>query len=113
MTLMKYVTGFVLSLLLTLIAYGAVVQQAFDGWLVMILGVLAIVQMIVQLVYFLHLGDEAKPRYKLLSYGAMAIVLLILVVGSLWIMQNMNYNMMHMSPQQKNDYMLNEHDKGF
>lgn len=113
MTFMKYTTGFVLSLLLTLVAYGAVVLKAFDGALIASLGILAVIQMIVQLVYFLHLEDEAKPRYKLLSYVTMAIVLLILVVGSLWIMANMNYNMNHMTPQQKDDYMLNEHDKGF
>ena len=39
-------------------------------------------------------------------------MLLIIVVGSLWIMANMNYNM-HMSPEQIKDYMIEQNKKGF
>jgi cytochrome o ubiquinol oxidase operon protein cyoD len=114
MTYAKYVTGFVLSLVLTLAAYSLVVYGTMSGlWLLMTLGALALVQMVVQLIYFLHLGDEVGPRYKLWTFLAMAVTLLIVVVGSIWIMQNMNYNMMHMSADEKTHYMLTEHDKGF
>lgn len=113
MTVSKYVTGFILSLLLTLAAYALVVGGSTHPWLLLILGVLAILQMIVQLVFFLHLGDEARPRQKLWSFIFMVIVLLILVVGSIWIMYNMNYNMNHMTSEEKELYMLEEYDKGF
>ena len=69
--------------------------------------------MAVQLVFFLHLDEESGPRYKLAAFGFMALILLIVVVGSLWIMQHLNYNMTHMSPQDKNDYMTIQKDKGF
>ena len=32
-------------------------------------------------------------------------MVLIVVIGSLWIMHNLNYNMMHMSPQEQLQYM--------
>ncbi len=113
MTVSKYVTGYVLCLLLTFAAFGMVVYSSVNPWLLAILGGLAILQMFVQLVFFLHLGDEAKPRHKLWSFVFMIIVLLILVVGSIWIMVNMNYNMSHMAPQEKEQYMMTEYDKGF
>lgn len=113
MTLSKYITGFVLSLVLTLLAYFIVVGGASGWWLIPALGVLALVQMIVQLIFFLHLGEEAKPRWKIMSFLFMAGALTIVVAGSIWIMANMNYNMLHMSADEKESYMLKQFDKGF
>ena len=113
MTIKKYTVGFVLSLLLTAAAYLLTVNSSAGIWLLVGLGVLALVQMIVQLQFFLHLGEETKPRYKLVTFVFMSVILLIIVVGSIWIMQNLDYNMMHMTPNEKTQYMLTQHDKGF
>ncbi len=113
MTILRYSIGYALSLLLTIIAYDLVVYKATNTWLLAILGVLAVAQMIVQLVFFLHLGDEVRPRYKFASFVFMAGILVIVVGGSLWIMNNLNYNMMQMTPTEKTDYMMTQHDKGF
>jgi cytochrome o ubiquinol oxidase operon protein cyoD len=114
MTLQKYIIGFVLSLIITLIAYFAVQDAWVSGFtLLALLSGLAVVQMIVQLVYFLHLGDEVGPRYQLASFLFMMGILLIIVVGSLWIMHHLNNNMMNMTPTEKSEYMLKQHDKGF
>jgi heme/copper-type cytochrome/quinol oxidase subunit 4 len=59
---------------------------------------------------FLHLGNEAKPRLKLLVFGFMALVVMILVFGSLWIMYSLNYRMPTQS--QINSYM-NSQNGGF
>jgi cytochrome o ubiquinol oxidase operon protein cyoD len=48
----------------------------------------------IQLHYFLHLGDEPKPQWNLLTFGFMIGVVLILVFGTLWIMNNLNDRMM-------------------
>jgi predicted RNA-binding protein associated with RNAse of E/G family len=40
-------------------------------------------------------------------------ILVIVVGGSIWIMNNLNYNMMQMSPTEKTNYMMTQHDKGF
>lgn len=113
MTVLKYIIGFVLSLVLTLLAYGIVVGGTSAPWLLPALGVLAIVQMLVQLTFFLHLGEEARPRWKIISFLFMASALSIIVAGSIWIMSNLNYNMMYMTADEKESYMLKQYNKGF
>jgi cytochrome o ubiquinol oxidase subunit IV len=107
-----YITGFILSLLLTIGAYIAVTQHTAQGALLItiIIG-LAIAQVLVQLFFFLHLGRETKPRWKLAVLLFMLMVLGILVFGSLWIMQNLDYNMM--SPKEKDIYMMDQNGAGF
>ncbi len=113
MMMQKYITGFALSLALTLVAYFLVINNETHPWMLVVLGVLAATQLAVQLLYFLHLDDEVGPRLKQLSFWFMALILLIIVVGSIWIMNNLNERMMHFSPTEKNQYMLTEYDKGF
>ena len=98
---LSYFTGFMWSLLLTLAAFALVKMQLDAGGdayqakvLIGILAVLAIVQLVVQLVFFFHLGREAKPRLNTVSFLFMLMVVGIIAFGSLWIMYNLNYNMM-------------------
>lgn len=94
-SLKSYVIGFFWSIILTLIAYTLVVEQIFTDWtLVFAIVALSIVQVIVQLLYFLHLGDEPKPYWNLIVFLFMTLVVVILIGGSLWIMYNLNYRMM-------------------
>lgn len=59
--------------------------------------VLAIAQMGVHLVYFLHIttGPDNTNNVLALAYGIM--IVLLIVVGSIWIMSNMQTNMMPMN----------------
>lgn len=113
MSALRYLLGFAISLVLTITAYLMVMGSKGAPWLPYVIGLLAIIQMIVQLVFFLHLHEESRPKYRFWSFVFMAGTLLIIVLGSIWIMHNMNYNMLHMTSDEKNNYMLNEHDKGF
>jgi cytochrome o ubiquinol oxidase subunit IV len=109
----SYIIGFVLAVLLTLIAYMIVVNHLLSGMmLAVVLMCLAAVQLLVQLVFFLHLGRDKSSRWNVASFYFMLLVLVIVVGGSLWIMQNLNYNMM-MTPEQMNEFMLKESKKGF
>jgi cytochrome o ubiquinol oxidase operon protein cyoD len=58
--------------------------------------VLAIAQMGVHLVFFLHIttGPDNTNNVLALAFGVLIVVLLL--VGSLWIMANLNHNMMPM-----------------
>lgn len=101
-----YITGFVLSLLLTIAAYLMVTNHTLNGRvLVGAVISLAIIQLLVQLLFFLHLGRESRPRWNLLVFTFMLGVLMILVFGSLWIMQNLNY---HVIPQDTNTHILKD-----
>jgi cytochrome o ubiquinol oxidase operon protein cyoD len=101
-----YVSGYVLSLGLTIAAYLLVTHPSYSNH-VIIGGIvaLALVQFMVQLLCFLHIGTETKPRWKLLVLGFMVMVVSILVFGSIWIMDNLNYNM---TPSQINTYLNNQ-----
>ena len=106
----SYVIGFVSSVILTLAAYVAATNHILSGKALMAgLLILAIAQFVAQLFFFLHIGREAKPRWRLLVLFMMIIVVLIVVLGSIWIMYNLNYRM---SPKQMNQYMQNQSDGG-
>ena len=95
----SYLAGFLASAVLTLIAYKIAsrhIESSHTAFshrvLVAALMGLAATQLIVQLIFFLHLGRESKPRWNLMVFGFMALVLVILVGGSLWIMYSLNYH---------------------
>lgn len=92
-TFKSYLTGFLLSILLTLVAYFIVVEHVFSSRILIytIIG-LGIVQMLIQLLFFLHLGQEPKPYWNCQLFLFMITILLIIVIGSLWIMENLRYN---------------------
>jgi cytochrome o ubiquinol oxidase operon protein cyoD len=111
---LNYIIGFTLSLGLTLTAFWLVHKHVANGhqypsdkFMVTAVMALAIVQLIVQLVYFLHLDRESKPRWNLGALLFMLMVLLIIVIGSLWIMSNLNYRMLG-SPTQVNQYIQSQ-----
>ncbi len=91
----SHVTGFLLSLILTLAAYFIVVKQMLSGTTILaLIAALAIAQATIQLFYFLHIGQEKKPHWKLTLFFFMFIVVVVIVFGSLWIMYNLDYNVM-------------------
>lgn len=97
-TTASYVIGFVLSLVFTFIPYYMVVNKSLSGsaLLASILG-FAIVQMFIQIFFFLHLGRGPKPFYNVIFFFATAITILVVVGGSVFIMNNLYQNM---SPEQ-------------
>jgi cytochrome o ubiquinol oxidase operon protein cyoD len=102
--LIAYITGFGLSIVLTLAAYFMVTGRLFQNFtLMIIIGGLALVQFGVQLIFFLHLGQEERPRWRLIILLFMVMIVVILVVGSIWIMNNLNYHTM--SPIDVNKYI--------
>ena len=106
-TLATYVVGFVLSVLLTLVAFWLVGTHRLGGSeaLFAIFG-LALLQFCVQVLCFLHLAGDKRPRFKLMAFMFMILVVIILAGGSLWIMDNLNYHMMApLSPAQQSQYL--------
>jgi cytochrome o ubiquinol oxidase operon protein cyoD len=86
-SLKSYVTGFLFSLVLTAIPLMVVLNHWLEG--AAAAGVLigsAVLQFVVQLVYFMHLREEKKPRWNLLALLFGLIVLMTIVGGSVWIM---------------------------
>ena len=112
--LATYVTGFVLSLLLTGVAYTLVWEHVHSRhetlshhFLIPAVLGLAILQLVVQLVFFLHMSRESKPRWNALMFSFAVLIVFIVVAGSVWIMNSLNYRMMS-SPEEVNKYMQSQ-----
>ncbi|HTM67819.1 MAG TPA: cytochrome o ubiquinol oxidase subunit IV [Candidatus Binatia bacterium] len=94
-TLKSYAIGFALSIALTLAAYGLVTERVLvGGTLVAALLGLAVAQLVVQMWFFLHIGEETGGRLKLATFLVTLMLVLIVVAGSIWIMGHLNYQMM-------------------
>lgn len=99
-TLSTYVVGFVSCIVLTIAAYVVATSHSVGNDLAVgVIAALALVQFVVQLLAFLHLGREFAPRWKLLAFVSMLCIVLIIVAGSVWIMNNLNYRMMSSTKQ--------------
>lgn len=93
----SYLIGFAASIALTLLAYFFVAGHFFTGWVLdTVIITLSIVQVLVQLLFFLHLGDESKPYWNLIAFLFMVMVVVIIVVGSIWIIFDLDYRMMRL-----------------
>jgi cytochrome o ubiquinol oxidase operon protein cyoD len=92
----SYLIGFALSVLLTLASFGVVMSGLVPHDLMMPgIIVFGVAQLVVQLVCFLHMGTSPSQRGNLAIMLFTLLILAIVVVGSLWVLHNMNVNMMH------------------
>lgn len=91
-----YVKGFILSVILTAIPFGLVMAGGFEsraltGFVVL---ACALVQVMVHMVYFLHMNTKSDGGWNFVAAMFTIIVVVIMLSGSLWVMHNMNSNMM-------------------
>lgn len=99
-TLKGYLTGFVLAAVLTIIPFWLVMGDVIQSKEATILIVLALgaVQIVVHMIYFLHLNTRSEGGWNMLAL-IFTVVLVVIVLGaSVWVMYNENANMMPMSP---------------
>jgi len=90
-----YVCGFVLSVVLTAAAFWLVMHGAFPAQTAMIaLSVLAFVQIVVHLVFFLHIDMSVGQRWNVMALAYTALAALFLIGGTVWVMHNVTMNMM-------------------
>ncbi len=94
-TLASYTIGFIACLVLTGMSFGAVMSGMIPhNRILPTIVVLAVVQLIVQLVLFLHLGSAPDQRNNTVIFVLTGMLIAIIVAGSLWVMHNANTNMM-------------------
>ncbi len=102
----SYVTGFILSILLSIMPFLMVTYKTLDGIaLVLSLVGFAVLQLFVQLIFFLHLGRGNQGKWNGIVLAFAAIVVGIVVIGSLWIMYNLNY---HMTAEETEQHLLED-----
>ncbi|MDT9587080.1 MAG: cytochrome o ubiquinol oxidase subunit IV [Candidatus Arsenophonus melophagi] len=90
-----YLIGFILSILLTIIPFLAVMYSTISHdaifWIIISS---AIFQILVHLVCFLHLNTSSHNRWNFIAFLFTILIIGIITIGSLWIMYNLNINMM-------------------
>lgn len=110
----KYIFGLLCALVLSGMAYVIVVERWFESNAITmtVLLLLAALQLFIQLVCFLHLGMNDRSRTRTFTIVFTLIMMLVIVVGSLWVMRNLDYRM-GMSGEAMNEYMIEQNKKGF
>jgi cytochrome o ubiquinol oxidase operon protein cyoD len=99
----SYAIGFGLCIALTLASFGVAMSGAVpDELRLAAIVLLAVVQLLVQLLCFLHMGTARDERENTAVFVVTLLLIAILVIGSLWVMHNANVNMMpmQMTPEQ-------------
>jgi cytochrome o ubiquinol oxidase subunit IV len=90
-----YAIGFLLSVILTAIPFwlvmGNVLPTETTRYVIL---AFAAVQVVVQMLYFLHLNSKAEGGWNMMALILTVILLVIVLSGSIWVMTHMNANMM-------------------
>ncbi len=106
-----YIIGFGLSVLLTAEAFFLTINHSLSTQTIItiVLG-LAIVQLLVQLLFFLHLDRIGKAPWNILVFVFTAIVVATVIFGSIWIMDHLRYGH-QVSPEDAAQYL--KKDEGY
>jgi cytochrome o ubiquinol oxidase subunit IV len=91
------ITGFIGSLILTFAAYFIILNPEFFHFdirtAVIIIFTLALVQSLVQLIFFIDVWKEEGIRWNLVIFISTVSIIFIIIYFSIWIINHLNYNM--------------------
>lgn len=91
----EYILGLIYSLLLTVIPFAMVMLDIGTAQLTTaIIIVCAIAQIFVQLIFFLHMNTSSEQIWNVTSAVLVVVIVAIVIMGTLWIMQHLNHNML-------------------
>jgi cytochrome o ubiquinol oxidase operon protein cyoD len=95
-TVKGYLTGFILSLILTAIPFWIVMGNVFDksSTTAFVILAFAAVQIVVHMIYFLHMNTRSESGWTMMALIFTIIMVVIAMTGSLWVMHHLNLNMM-------------------
>lgn len=92
----SYMTGFALSVILTVIPFWLVMGDVLDSrtWTIAIIFIFGAAQMLAHIHYFLHVSIKVEAGWQVMSLGLTVLLLVIVLSGSIWVMFNLKENMM-------------------
>ncbi|HIL91809.1 MAG TPA: cytochrome o ubiquinol oxidase subunit IV [Cycloclasticus sp.] len=92
----EYMIGFGLSVVLTIIPFWLVMGEIIEhkGLTIFIVVIFGIAQMLVHMVYFLHLNATSEDGWNIISLTFTVLLVAIAVAGSVWVMYSLDTNMM-------------------
>ena len=95
-TLSIYLIGLIICIFLTVIAFWVVMAEQFSRETILItIFSAACLQFLVQVICFLRLNTQTEQsKINVMSFIFTGVILIVIVIGSLWIMWSTNYYMM-------------------
>lgn len=91
----EYVIGLMLSIVLTAIPFSVLMYDLLTPVLALtVILVCAIAQIFVQLIFFLHMNSSSEQIWNTTSAVFVVLIVAIVVIGSIWIMEHLNHNML-------------------
>lgn len=92
-----YLVGVFFCVVLTLIAFGAVMTDKYSHLTTFaIIFSAAVIQFFIQVIFFLRLNTQTEQgKVNVMAFIFTGVILLCIIAGSLWIMWNLNYYMMN------------------
>lgn len=105
-TFKSYMIGFVLSVILTAIPFWLVMGGVLENKTLLVIAImgLGVIQIFVHMIYFLHMDTRSEGGWTFMALIFTVVVLLITLSGSLWVMYNMNKNMMPLHIEDRQVY---------
>jgi cytochrome o ubiquinol oxidase subunit IV len=90
-----YAVGFLLSVLLTAVPFWFVIDNVTGSKAVtaLVIVALAAVQMVVHVLFFLHVSRKSEGGWTLVSLIFTLMIVFIALGGSLWVMEHLDSNM--------------------
>lgn len=96
-SLRGYVIGYVSAIALTIAAFSVATSTSMAPFSIeAALAVLAIAQMLIHLIFFLHINTAPVQKTNIMAFAATILIIAIVVIGSIWIMSHLNRNMVPM-----------------
>jgi cytochrome o ubiquinol oxidase operon protein cyoD len=101
-TFKSYMTGFVLSVVLTVIPFWLVMGNVLNDTpkTSIIIMAFAAVQIVVHMIYFLHMNTKSEGGWTFIALVFTLTLVVVTLAGSIWVMYHMDQNMMPMSPHE-------------
>ena len=96
----SYMTGFVLSVILTAIPFWLVMGDVLGNstTTAIVIMLFAAAQIVVHMIYFLHMNTRSEGGWSMMALIFTVVIVVIMLAGSLWVMYHLNSNMMPMAP---------------
>lgn len=90
-----YVTGFVLSAVLTAIPFWLIMGDVFrsPATAAVVVMIFAVAQIFVHMVYFLHMNPRSEGGWTMLAMIFTVVLVIITLAGSFWVMLHLHSNM--------------------
>lgn len=95
-TLRGYLTGFLLSVVLTVLPFWLVMGNVLADKLStsIVIMALAAIQIVVHMVYFLHMTTKSESGWTFISLVFTLTLVIVTLAGSIWVMYHLDQNMM-------------------